>query len=98
MDIYTILFIVFIIALIAAYYLLHRSEVKTKNKHKIAAYNLLEEKNPNPKKVKETIRMLHMYGGRFRRDPEFEQLITLLLDLMHELEKSDVVPDKKVRK
>ena len=98
MDLYTILFILFILALVAAFYLLHRSEVRTKNKHKMTAYNLLEEKNPDPKKVKETIKLLHLYGGRFRKDPEFEQLIGLLIDLLNEIEKTGVVLDKKVRK
>ena len=98
MDIYTIIFILFIFALIAAYYLLHRSEVKTKNKHKMTAYNLLEEKNPDPKKIKETIKLLRLYGGRFRRDPEFEQLTKILIDLLYEIETTGAVSESKVKK
>jgi len=98
MDIYTIIFILFIFALVAAFYLLHRSEVRTKNKYKMTAYNLLEEKNPDPKKVKETIRLLHIYGGRFRKDPEFEQLVKLLINLLAEIEDTGVVPESKIRK
>jgi hypothetical protein len=98
MDIYTVIFILFILGLAAAYYLLHRSEVRTKNKCKMTAYKLLEEKNPDPKKIKEAIRMLNLYGGRFRRDQEFEQLIKLLADLSDEIKGKDVVTEGKIRK
>lgn len=98
MDIYTIIFILFIFALVAAYILLHRSEARTKNKCKITAYSLLEEQNPDPKKIKETIRLLNVYGGRFRRDQEFEQLIQLLAGLLAEIESPGAVLDKKIRK
>jgi hypothetical protein len=81
-------FILIFIALGAVIYLLHRSEVRDKNKHKLSAYNLLEEKNPDPKKVKDTIRILRLYGGRFRKDQECEQLEIHLNDLLDETEKS----------
>ena len=97
MDIYTIIFILIIIALIAGYYFLHRIEVRTKNKHKMTAYELLEEKNPDPKKIKDTIKMLRLYGGRFRRDQEFAQLITLLHDLLEEIEGPQDIFRKKVK-
>ena len=89
-----ILFIVIILALVATFYFLHVSEFKTKNEHKMTAYNLLEEKNPDPKKVKETIKMLRLYGGRFRKDHEFGQLELLLMDLLHDIEK----PGKAIQK
>jgi len=98
MDIYTIIFILFILGMAAVYYLLHRSEVRTKNKHKMAAYKLLEEENPDPKKIKETIKMLNLYGGRFRRDQEFEQLIKLLADLLNEMKATGVVPNSNIKK
>ena len=44
-----------ILVLAGVFYLLLRSEGKTKNKHKMTAYNLLEEQNPEPEKIKETI-------------------------------------------
>jgi hypothetical protein len=93
-----VIFIVIVLVLVGAVILLHRSEVKTKNKHKITAYNLLEEKNPDPKKIKSTIRMLHVYGGRFRKDQEFAQLIKMLSNLLNEIEKTDTEPKIKVRK
>lgn len=90
-------FILIVLALVAALYLLHRSEVKTKNKYKLVAYNLLEEKNPDPEKVKETIKFLHIYGGRFRRDHEFGQLQILLTHLLNEIEKPGK-PERQIKK
>jgi hypothetical protein len=84
-----IIFVVIILALIGIMILLNRSEARAKNKHKIDAYNLLEEKNPDPKKIKDTIRLLRLYGGRFRKDQEFIQLITMLTDLLNQVEKND---------
>lgn len=84
MDI--LFFILIILALVAAFWFLHVSEYKTKDKHKIAAYNLLEEKNPDPKKIKQTITALRLYGGRFRKDHEFSQLQIMLSDLLDETE------------
>ena len=98
MDISTVLFIIFILAVVAALFLLHRSEAKTKNKHKMTAYNLLEEKNPDPKKIRETIKLLRLYGGRFRRDQEFQQLIKLLVDLLYEVETTGTISDSAVKK
>jgi hypothetical protein len=87
-------FILIVLALVAIMYLLHRSEVRTKNKYKLTAYSLLEEKNPDPVKVRETIKYLLIYGGRFRKDHEFAQLDILLCDLLREVEK----PEKSNRK
>jgi hypothetical protein len=87
-------FILILSALVAVICLLHRSEKGTKNKWKLAAYNLLEEKKPDPKKVRETIKFLRIYGGRFRKDSEFTQLDLLLSDLLHEIEKPNK-PDIK---
>ena len=93
-----IFFIAIILVLAGIAYLLHRSEAKTKNKHKITAYNLLDEKNPDPKKIKETIRLLRLYGGHWRKDQEFVQLIKLLTDLLYEIEKADVAASSNIRK
>ncbi len=98
MDIYTIIFILLIVGMVAAYYLLHKSEVRTKNKHKMNAYKLLEEENPNPKKIKETIKMLSLYGGRFRKDQEFDQLIKLLSNLLAEMKANGVVTENKIKR
>jgi len=79
-------FILIVAALVGGYFLLHRSETNSKNKYKMAAYNLLEEKNPDPKKIKETITYLRLYGGRFRKDHEFGQLQMELMELLNEIE------------
>ena len=87
MQVTDVLFFVGLILLLAGItYLLYRSEGKTKNKHKMTAYNLLEEENPDPKKIKETIRLLRLYGGHWRKDQEFVQLVRLLSDLLIEIE------------
>ena len=80
-------FVLIIVVLGVAIWLLSRSEKRTKNKWKLAAYKLLEEKNPDPEKVKETIRFLRVYGGRISKDPEFTQLDGLLRDLLREIDK-----------
>ena len=91
-------FVGLILVLAGAMYLLYRSEGKTKNKHKMTAYNLLEEENPDPKKVKETIRLLRLYGGHWRKDQEFVQLIRLLSDLLIEIEKNGDTLGSRVKK
>jgi hypothetical protein len=90
-------FILIVIALAVSIWLLHRSEKRTKNKWKLTAYKLLEEKNPDPKKVKETIKFLHIYGGRISKDPEFTQLDLLLSDLLREIDNPNMA-DKKTKK
>lgn len=92
-----IIFVAIMLALGAAWYFLHRSEGRTKNKHKMTAYNLLEQENPDPKKIKETLRLLRLYGGHWRRDREFAELGRLLSDLLNEIEKSGAAPSKSVR-
>jgi hypothetical protein len=91
-------FIGIILVLGGVFYLLLRSEGKTKNKHKLTAYNLLEEANPDPKKIKETIRMLRLYGGHWRKDQEFVQLISLLSKLLDEIERTGTVQKSRVKK
>jgi hypothetical protein len=94
-----ILFIVgLLLVLGGALYLLHRSDVRTKNKHKMTAYNLLEKKDADPKKIKETIKLLRLYGGRWRKDPEIISLAGLLSDMLNEIEKSGAPPGKQVKK
>ena len=90
-----IIFVLIILALVAAIWLLNRSEKKTKNKWKLTAYNLLEEKNPDPNKVKETIKFIRIYQGRFNKDPEFAQLDNLLCDLYRDVAKNDIADTKR---
>ena len=91
-------FIGIILVLAGAFYLLLRNEAKTKNKHKMTAYNLLEEQNPDPKKIKETIRLLRLYGGHWRKDQEFVQLIRLLADLLDQIEQTGSTQRPRVKK
>ncbi|OGN95264.1 MAG: hypothetical protein A2Y89_02015 [Chloroflexi bacterium RBG_13_51_18] len=99
MQVTDILFFIGLILLLAgAVYLLHRIDVKEKNKHKIHAYNLLDKDNPDPKDIKNSIRLLSAYGGRFRKDQEFMELKKLLSGLLYEIEKTEAEQSKKVRK
>jgi hypothetical protein len=84
-----VLFILLIIILIVAVILLRRSDIRTKNKYKKAAYSLLEMPNPDPAKIKDTIKYLRLYGGRWRKDKEFAQLATRLIDKLDSAEKSN---------
>jgi CRISPR/Cas system CSM-associated protein Csm2 small subunit len=93
-----IVFIAIVLVLVGATIWLRRSEAKTKNKHKMTAYSLLEEKSPDPKKIKNTIRLLSLYGGRFRRDQEFDQLIKMLSELLHEIEDTGARSEFRIRK
>jgi hypothetical protein len=92
-----ITFVLVILAIAAALWLLYRSEKRTKKKWKLTAYRLLEEKNPDPKKIKDTIRFIRIYGGRISKDPEFTHLDKLLCDLYLEIGKFDN-NDKKAKK
>lgn len=91
-------FIAIVIVLILAIWLLNRSEKRTKTKWKLDAYKLLEEKNPNPKKVREAIKFIRIYQGRIRKDPEFTQLDKMLCDLLNEIEPIVDKQEKKAKK
>jgi hypothetical protein len=77
-----------IVALGGASYLLTWMDKKTKNKHKIEAYHLLDSPDASNEDIKKNIKMLRLYGGRWRKDKEFIQLINRLID---KLEKSGAV-------
>lgn len=68
----------FIIALVLAMVGLSRLDAKTKKKYKHDAYRLLEASNAELKKVKDTIKGLRLYGGRWHKDKECIQLIERL--------------------
>jgi len=94
-------FILIVIALAVSIWQLNRSEKRTKNKWKLSAYKLLEEEKPDPKKVRETIKFLRIYGGRISKDPEFTQLDTLLCGLLREIdipENITATKNKKIKK
>ena len=84
-----VLFALLIIVLVGAVILLRRSDTRTKNKYKKAAYSLLDMPNPDPAKIKDTIKYLRLYGGRWRKDKEFVQLANRLLDKLNIAEKKN---------
>ena len=69
------LFIIILVLLLVG---LSKLDDRTKNKHKQAAYKLLETSSPDAREVKNTIKTLRMYGGRWRKDKECLQLIQRL--------------------
>ena len=72
---YFILFIAFLVGILI---LLTRLEARTKRRKRKAAYDLLEQPAPSQKDILDTIKGLRLYGGRWRKDKEFIQLISKL--------------------
>ena len=56
-----VLYILVIVALVGMFYLLRRMENRDKNKHKKAAYALLDDASPSPKELKDALRHLSLY-------------------------------------
>jgi hypothetical protein len=83
MDIFY--FILIILALGAAMYFLARSEKKTKNKHKKDAYRLLDTPNPSRAEITKSIKLLRLYGGRWRKDKEFVELVKRLVERLNSI-------------
>lgn len=79
-------FALMIVALGVASWLLQRADKKTKNKYKIEAYKLLDAPDATPDAIKKNIKMLRLYGGRFRKDKEFIQLTDRLIAKLDEIE------------
>jgi hypothetical protein len=94
MDIF--IFILIILALVAAMYLLSRSENRTKNKYKKAAYRLLDDPHPDNVEVSKMIKMLRLYGGRWRKDKEFIELVNRLRDRLNTMTDTEI--SQEVRK
>jgi hypothetical protein len=78
-------FILIILALVALMYLLSRSEKKTKNKYKKDAYRLLDMPNPDRAEITKSIKLLRLYGGRWRKDKEFIELVKRLVDRLNNM-------------
>ncbi len=57
---------------------LFRLEGRAKRQQRQAAYDLLEKKDPSSQEIKRTLKGLRLYGGRWRKDKEFLQLIARL--------------------
>ncbi len=76
-------FILIMIVLLLAIVGLNRMDKREKNKYRKAAYTLLETVNPDSKEIKNIIKGLRLYGGRWRKDKEFVQLIKRLQDKLN---------------
>lgn len=81
-----VIFILIILALVGAIFLLNRIEKNIKTKFKKTAYGLLETSRPTSKEMKETIKGLRLYGGRLFKDKECSQLVDRLLVKLDTLE------------
>jgi hypothetical protein len=68
----------FILVLVLALVGLNKVDAGTKKKLKREAYKLLEDSGTDEKKIKDTIKGLRLYGGRWRKDKECVQLIERL--------------------
>jgi hypothetical protein len=68
----------FILALAAALWGLARMDARSKKKFKQDAYRLLDAAEVEPKKVRDTIKGLRLYGGRWHKDKECQQLVQRL--------------------
>ncbi len=71
-------FALIILGLVAIMYLLIRFEKGTKIKYKKTAYSLLDSVKPSAQEIKDTIKGLRIYGGRWRKDKECYQLVERL--------------------
>lgn len=71
-------FALIILALAALMYFLIRVEKGIKIKYKKTAYGLLDAARPDSKEIRETIRGLRLYGGRWFKDKECTQLVNRL--------------------
>jgi hypothetical protein len=72
--------VLFILVMALLLFGLNKMDARTRKKHKQAAYKLLEETNPDIKKVKDTIKCLRLYGGRWKKDKESVLLVEKLQD------------------
>ena len=86
MDIFW--FILVLAVLVFIMFLLNKFDRMTKNKHRQKAYTLLEAETPDPKEIKDTIKGLRLYGGRMRKDQEFQKLIKELQDKLSSIDGS----------
>ena len=68
----------FILALALALIGLNKLDARTKNKYKREAYKVLEDPGADLKKIKDTIKGLRLYSGRWRKDKESIQLVERL--------------------
>jgi hypothetical protein len=71
-------FFLLVAFLIGVLFLLFRLEKQAKRQQRKAAYELLERRDASAKEIKQVLKALRLYGGRWRKDKEFLQLIARL--------------------
>lgn len=74
------------LALVAAFYLITRLDKKEKNKHKKEAYRILDSGDASRKEIVKAIKMLRLYGGRWKKDKEFVQLVDRLITKLDKID------------
>jgi cbb3-type cytochrome oxidase subunit 3 len=73
------LFFILLVAFLAGLlYFLFRLEKQAKRQQRKAAYELLERQDASAKEIKQVLKGLRLYGGRWFKDKEFVQLIARL--------------------
>jgi hypothetical protein len=63
-----------VLVLVGAWVLVNRIDKRAKERYRRDAYRILDTENPTEKELKETLRGLSLYGGRIKKDQEFEEL------------------------
>jgi predicted Holliday junction resolvase-like endonuclease len=81
-----VVFILIILAMVLIIFFLNRMERRIKAKFKKTAYGLLEAARPTSKEMRDTIKGLRLYGGRWFKDKECAQLVQRLLAKFDTLE------------
>ena len=81
-----VLFVLFLALLVFLFVLLTRLENTAKKKTKREAYQLLDLPDPDLAALKNTIKYLRLYGGRWRKDKECIQLVRRLQDKLEIIE------------
>ncbi len=84
-------FALIVAALVTIWILLNRMDKKTKNSYKKNAYRLLDEPSASKQEITKTIKMLRLYGGRFRKDKEFIQLVDRLIEKLDKIEPAEPI-------
>ncbi len=67
-------FILMVLVLVGAWILVNRIDKRAKERYRRDAYRILDMEDPSEKELKDTLRGLSLYGGRIKRDKEFEEL------------------------
>jgi hypothetical protein len=73
--VYFFLLVAFLVGMLV---LLSRMDARAKNRQRKAAYALLEQPNPSGNEIRQVLKGLRLYGGRWRKDKEFQQLTVRL--------------------